>query len=216
LRLWAALHHKDGAIGVSRGTIDKLKHHQLSGVVAHEFSHIANGDMWLNIRLLGILTGIQSVAIAADYLLRLSSPTVGSKRPAGGGRHPLGMTLALVFGAALWPIGQIGSLFASSIRLAVNRQREFLADASAGQYTRDPHGLCEALNILLESEAGGRIRGPGAQLASHMFFASSGTTWQRHFETHPPLQERIRRLDPSQDCKFPRPPLETGACGALL
>jgi Zn-dependent protease with chaperone function len=97
----------------------------------------------------------------------------------------------------LWPIGQIGSLFAKLIHLAVNRQREFLADASAVQYTRDPHGLCEALMILLETENGSRMRGPGVQLASHMFFAPSGGAWQRLFATHPPLQERIRRLDPA-------------------
>src|SRR5436309_1249333 len=75
------------------------------------------------------------------------------------------MALALVFGAVLWPIGQIGSSFASLIHPGVNRQREFLADASAVHYTRDPQGLCEALVILLESEVGGRLRGPGAQLA---------------------------------------------------
>jgi Zn-dependent protease with chaperone function len=193
----AGMDGKDAAIGVSRGAIDKLKRHQLSGVVAHEFSHIANGDMRLNLRLLGVLTGIQSIALASRYLLRLAKPIFGSKGPVGGGGLPLGMALALVFGAVLWPIGQIGSLFALLIHLGVNRQREFLADASAVQYTREPQGLCEALIILLESEVGSRIRGPGAQLASHMFFASSGGAWQSLFATHPPLQERIRRLDPS-------------------
>jgi Zn-dependent protease with chaperone function len=190
----AGTDEKDAAIGVSRGAIDTLKRHQLSGVVAHEFSHIANGDMRLNIRLLGILTGIQSITFVARYLLRLARPTSASKRRVGG-KPPLGIALALVFGAVLWPIGQIGSLFAVLIHLGVNRQREFLADASAVQSTRDPQGLCEALVILLESEVGGRMRGPGAQLASYMFFASSGGAWQRLFETHPALQERIRRLD---------------------
>jgi Zn-dependent protease with chaperone function len=193
----AGMDDRDAAIGVSRGAIDKLKRHQLSGVVAHEFSHIANGDMRLNIRLLGILTGIQSITFAARYLLRLAKPTSDSGGRVNGGKYPLAMALAFAFGAVLWPIGQIGSLFALLIHLGVNRQREFLADASAVQYTRDPQGLCEALMILLESDVGSRIQGPGAQLASHMFFASSGGAWQRLFETHPPLQERIRRLDPS-------------------
>ena len=193
----AGMDQKDAAIGISRGAIDRLKRHQLAGVVAHEFSHIANGDMRLNVRLLGMLTGIQSVRFAAGYLLRLAMPTSTGKGPAGGGKHPLGMLLALLFGVALWPIGQIGSLFATVVRLGVSRQREFLADASAVQYTRDPHGLCEALLVVLQSDVGARIRAPGAQLVSHMFFASSGNAWQRLFATHPPLEERIRRLDPS-------------------
>jgi Zn-dependent protease with chaperone function len=107
------------------------------------------------------------------------------------------MALALVFGLVIWPIGQIGSLFAMLIHLAVNRQREFLADASAVQFTRDPQGLCEALAVLLEEEAGGRVRGLGPRPASYMFFASCGGRWERLFETHPPIQERIRRLDPA-------------------
>jgi Zn-dependent protease with chaperone function len=164
-------------------------------VAAHEFSHIAHGDMRLNLRLMGILAGIQSIAFAANYLLRLAMPTTEADGRAG--KHPLGMVLALVFGLALWPIGRIGSLFAMLIHLAVNRQREFLADASAVQYTGDPHGLCEALRILLEEETGSRVRGPGVQFASHMFFASSRGRWERLFATHPPLEERIRRLEPT-------------------
>ena len=82
------------------------------------------------------------------------------------------------------------------IHLAVNRQREFLADASAVQYTRDPIGLCEALAILLDDDLGSRIAGPGARLASHLFFASGAKGFSRLFEAHPPLVERIHRLDP--------------------
>src|SRR5262249_16771811 len=112
------------------------------------------------------------------------------------GKNPLGMILALVFGAALWPIGQVGSLFAMLIHFAVNRQREFLADASAVQFTRDPLGLCEALAMLIEDELGGRIAGSKARLVSHLFFASSGGGWNQLMQSHPPLMERIRRLDP--------------------
>ena len=109
------------------------------------------------------------------------------------------MVLALLFGAALWPIGQIGTLFATLIHLAVIRQREFLADATAVQYTRDPVGLCEALAILLDDEIGSRMTNAGARLASHMLFAPSGGAWQRLLQIHPPLEDRIRRLDPSID-----------------
>jgi Zn-dependent protease with chaperone function len=190
----AGFEGKDAVVGVTRGAIDKLKRHQLQGVIAHEFSHIANGDMRLNIRLLGILAGIQAITFVAQFLLRLGTPASDAK---SSGKHPLGMILALIFGIVVWPIGQVGTAFAMLIHMAVNRQREFLADASAVQFTRDPHGICEALAILLEDEAGSRVQGPGAQLASHMFFASGGRAWARLLEAHPPVEERICRLDPN-------------------
>ena len=121
-------------------------------------------------------------------------PGFGGK---GGGGHPLGAVLALIFGVVIWPIGQVGAFFAMLIHMAVNRQREFLADASAVQYTRDPQGLCEALAVLLEDEVGSRVVTPSAQLASHMFFASGGGTWESLLESHPSIEERIRRLDPT-------------------
>jgi Zn-dependent protease with chaperone function len=181
-------------IGVTQGAIERLKRHQLQGVIAHEFSHIKNGDMRLNIQILGVLAGVQAIATAARFLLRMALPANAKDMT---GKHPLGIVLALIFGAALWPIGQIGSLFAMLIHLAVNRQREFLADASAVQFTRDPSGLCEALAILLDDETGSRLACSGSQLASHLFFAASGGGWERLWHTHPLLAERIRRLDPS-------------------
>jgi len=190
----AGLNPKDAVIGVTQGAIDRLKRHQLQGIIAHEFSHIINGDMRLNVQILGVLTGVQAITLAARFLLRLAMPTEGGGT---GGKHPLGMILALVFGVALWPIGQVGSLFAQLIHFAVNRQREFLADASAVQYTRDPNGLYEALTMLLVDEMGSRIAGPRAPLASHLFFASSDRGWNRFLETHPSLEERISRLDPA-------------------
>jgi Zn-dependent protease with chaperone function len=187
----AGLNAKDAVIGVTQGAIDRLTRSQLQGIVAHEFSHIKNGDMRLNVQILGVLTGVQAITLAARYLLRLGMPN-GDQ-----GKHPLGMILALVFGAALWPIGQVGSLFATLIHLAVNRQREFLADASAVQYTRDPIGLIEALKMLLEDEYGSGLASPQARLASHLFFATSGSAWNELLQTHPPLAERIRRIEPT-------------------
>jgi Zn-dependent protease with chaperone function len=193
----AGYNRADAVVGVTRGAVDRLGREQLQGVVAHEFSHIVNGDIRLNIRLLGILTGIQAISFVAQYLIRLGTPeTSGASRTAGGGKHPLGLVLALAFGVVIWPIGQIGSMFALLITSAVNRQREFLADASAVQFTRNPSGLCEALAILLHDQVGSRMNGAAAKVASHMFFAA-GDSWQRLLETHPPLEERIRRLDPS-------------------
>ena len=188
---------EDAVVGVTRGAIDRLQRQQLQGVVAHEFSHIINGDIRLNIRLLGILTGIQAISFVADYLIRLGiSPSSTARGKSGTGKHPLGMALALAFGVVIWPIGQVGSLFALLITSAVNRQREFLADASAVQYTRDPDGLRGALIVLSQDEIGGRMKGAAAKVASHMFFAAGGA-WQQMLETHPPLEERIRRLDPT-------------------
>ncbi len=198
----AGLDAKDTVIGVTQGAIDRLKRQQLQGIVAHEFGHIAKGDVRLNIRLIGVLTGIQSITFASQYLLRIGigrSKDVQPARPgAARGKIPLGMALSLVFGLALWPIGQVGSLFARLIGLAVNRQREFLADACAVEYTRDPNGLCEALEVIRGDAIGGRIQGANAQVAGHMFFAGVGT-WRRLLETHPPLDERIRRLNGRTD-----------------
>jgi Zn-dependent protease with chaperone function len=151
--------------------------------------------MRLNIRLLGVLAGIQAISFVARFLIRLGTET--SKRPNDHGKHPLGMILALACGCVLWPVAQVGALFALVLNMAVNRQREFLADATAVQYTRDPQGLSEALQVLLTDETGSRIEGTGAELASHMFFASGRSGWQRLWRTHPPLEERIRRLDQS-------------------
>jgi Zn-dependent protease with chaperone function len=188
----AGLNEKDAVVGVTQGALDRLSRSQLQGVMAHEFSHIKNGDMRLGLQLLGVVTGIQAIALAAAFLLRLGPPTGKD----AGKKHPLGMILAFVFGAALWPIGQIGSLFAKLIQLAVNRQREFLADASAVQYTRDPVSLCEALSILLDDQTNSRLAGAQARLASYMFFADGSGTWQSLLQSHPPLEERIRRIDP--------------------
>jgi Zn-dependent protease with chaperone function len=187
---------KDAVVGVTRGALDRLERHQLQGVLAHEFSHIINGDIRLNIRLLGILTGIQAISFVSQYLIRLGTPSSSSNRTTASGKHPLGMAFALAFGVGIWPIGQIGSLFALLITSAVNRQREFLADASAVQFTRDPHGLCEALAIMSEGGPGSCMKGAAARIASHMFFAAS-SYWHRMLETHPPIEERIRRLDPN-------------------
>ena len=190
----AGFNGKDAVVGVTRGAIDRLEPHQLQGVVAHEFSHIINGDMRLNIRLLGILTGIQAISFVARYLIRLGLPSLsGSSRGAGGGKHPLGMALALAVGIVIWPIGQVGSLFALLITSAVNRQREFLADASAVQITGNPIGLREALIIALREDTINRMKATAARTASHMFFAAP-SRWQRLFASHPALEERILRL----------------------
>ena len=206
---------KEAAIGVTRGAVDRLERHQLQGVVAHEFSHILHGDMRVNSRLMGVLAGIQAITSAARFLLQLGlGRSTASGRQDRFGGNPLAMAIALVFGAALWPIGQIGALFATLITMAVNRQREFLADASAVQYTRDPNGLREALQVILADQTGSGLTGTSAMLASHMCFAAADAVWNSLLQTHPPLEERIRRLGSSSpqlaDSAAPEPSAEPG------
>jgi Zn-dependent protease with chaperone function len=189
----AGFDSKDTVIGVTRGAIDRLKRHQLQGIIAHEFGHIAQDDVCLNIRLVGVLTGIQSITFVSKYLMSIALASSKDARSSIG-KNPLGMALSLIFGLVLWPIGQVGSIFAHLINLGVNRQREFLADACAVEYTRDPHGLCDALEAIRDDEIGSRMQGPAARLAGHMFFAGVGA-WRRLYQTHPPLDERIRRLN---------------------
>ena len=191
----AGFDSKDTVIGITRGAIDRLKRQQLQGIIAHEFGHIVQNDVRLNIRLIGILTGIQSITFVSQYLMGIGLPRSKHARSSNlPGNNPLGMVLSLIFGLVLWPIGQVGSLFARLISLGVNRQREFLADACAVEYTRDPHGLCEALEVIRDDEIGSRMQGSTAQLVGHMFFAGVGE-WRRLLRTHPPLDERIRRLN---------------------
>jgi len=173
----------DAAIAVTRGCLSTLNREQLQGVIAHEFSHILNGDMRLNIRLIGFLYGIMVIAIVGRGLLR------GSGRP----RNKKGGGQTLLLALALMVIGYVGQLFGRIIQSAVSRQREFLADASAVQFTRNPGGIAGALKIIGGFAKGSRIASPNAHEAGHLFFS---TAIRSLFATHPPLDERIRRLDP--------------------
>ncbi|MGE0757834.1 MAG: M48 family metalloprotease [Pirellulaceae bacterium] len=190
----AGFQPQDAAVGVTRGAIDRLTRQQLQGVVAHEFSHILHGDARLNIHLIGVLSGIQALSTTASFLLRLGWPA-GATQPGGPARHPLGMILALACGVMLWPVGQIGAFCAAVVKCAVNRQREFLADASAVQYTRDPAGLREALQLLAGEPSGSHVRSAEVPCLSHLFFANPYAPWSALLETHPPLTQRIERLE---------------------
>ena len=190
----------DAVIGVSRGCLDYLTRDELQGVMAHEFSHVLNGDMRLNLRLVGVLYGILVLALVGYYLLRSAFFAGGSRRR--GGRGAAGMAL---FGLSLMAIGGIGLLFGRLIKSAVSRQREYLADAAAVQFTRYPEGIAGALKKIGGLRIGARIDDPHAGEVSHMFFGNAiGSLGVNLFSTHPPLAERIRRLDPSFDGRFPK------------
>ncbi len=175
---------QNAVVAVTRGSLEQLKRDELQGVIAHEFSHVFNGDMRMNIRLMGFLHGILLLAIIGRIILRSGSH---SRSKNSGGIALLGLALLLV--------GYLGLFFGRLIKAAVSRQREFLADASAVQFTRNPSGLAGALKRI-----GGltehTIAHPNAEEASHMFFDTGVVMHLNLLATHPPLEERIRRLEP--------------------
>ncbi|MEH2435089.1 MAG: M48 family metallopeptidase [Nostoc sp.] len=176
----------DAVIGVTRGTLEHLNRDELQGVIGHEFSHILNGDMRLNLRLVGLLHGILFIYLTGELLWRIRD----SFRL---GKEDKGLPI-WAFGLTLMAIGGIGLFCGRLIKAAVSRQREFLADASAVQFTRNPNGLTGVFQKLQKMDS--RLIAPGAEAASHMFFgnALNPSFWENMFSTHPPLAERIRRV----------------------
>ncbi len=189
----------DAVIGVTRGTATRLDRDELQGVIAHEFSHILNGDMRLNLRLMGLLHGILVIGMLGYFVLRMSFFTGGSRRSRDGNS---GLPI-MAIGAGLAVIGFAGTFFGNLIKAAVSRQREFLADASAVQFTRQPEGIAGALKKIGGFSTGSAVKNPNAPEASHMFFGRATSGFSAMFSTHPPLAERIRRIDPSWEGEFP-------------
>ncbi len=192
----------NAAVGVTRGCLEILSRAELQGVIAHEFSHIKNGDMKLNMRLISYLFGITAIAILGRMVLR------GIWHSGGGGRSGRrdkgdlkGVLVMLFIGVFLIAVGSLGLLFARLIQAAVSRQREFLADAAAVQFTREPDGLKGALLKIGGWRYQSRVEHPASEALNHMFFSSSGM-FSRGFATHPPLQVRILALDPTASVRF--------------
>ncbi len=174
----------DAAVAVTRGTLEHLDRDELQGVIAHEFAHIFNGDMRLNIRLIGILFGILVISIIGRRLL-FSARFARDSRAAAP---------ALLFGLAVVIIGYIGLFFGRWIKAAVSRQREYLADASAVQFTRHPDGIAGALKKIGALHAGSFMT-TDTEEVGHMLF-STGMGYQM-FAPHPPLESRIKAIDPN-------------------
>lgn len=189
----------DAAVAVTQGALDTLSRDELQGVVAHEFSHILNGDMRLNIRLIGLLFGILLLTIIGRVVVRMGFTSGGRRSSKNSG----GAFAIALLGLALIIIGYIGVLFGRLIQAAVSRQREFLADASAVQFTRNPDGIAGALKKIGALSNGSRIESPHATETSHMYFASAlRSSFGGAFATHPPLAARIKAIDPSFDGNF--------------
>ncbi|MDB4756883.1 M48 family metallopeptidase [Mariniblastus sp.] len=182
----------DAVIGVNRGTIETLNRGELQGVIAHEFSHILNGDMKINIRLIGVLFGIQVLAIIGFYTFRFAGLGAGRR----GGDNKAAIPIFVV-GGVIMIVGFIGKICAGMIQAAISRQREYLADASAVQFTRDPSTIGGALKVIGAHASGTKLVTPDATQASHMFFAEGVVSNFNSMSTHPPLLDRIKRIDPT-------------------
>jgi Zn-dependent protease with chaperone function len=184
----------DAAVAVTRGALKTLTRDELQGVMAHEFAHIVNGDMRLNIRLIGVLYGILLLSVVGRGIV-YAGPRGGRRGGQGGG----GGWIILV-GLALLIVGYIGVFFGKMIKAAVSRQREYLADSAAVQFTRNPDGLAGALKKIGAQSNGSRIDDYHAEELSHLFFANGvKSAFGGALATHPPLEKRIKRLQPDWD-----------------
>ncbi|MFV0438015.1 MAG: M48 family metallopeptidase [Desulfopila sp.] len=189
----AGLTRSDAVVVVTRGALQQLNREQLQGVVAHEFSHILNGDMRLNVRLVGILHGILLIGL------------IGRSMSWSGERSSRRGNGLVFLGFACMVIGYAGSFFGNMIKAAVSRQREFLADAAAVQFTRNPEGIGTALIRIGASQKGSLILHARGEELSHFFFGqATRARLISPFATHPPLTKRIRRILPTWDGGFPQ------------
>ena len=178
---------------VTRGALEVLDRDELQGVVGHEFSHILNGDMRINIRLMAILAGILSIGQIGQFLLRGSG-----RRRFNRSKKSDGQGAIIVLAIALMIIGYIGLFFGRLIKAAISRQREFLADASSVQFTRNPKGIAGALFKIKENSYGTLLNNNHAEDMSHMCFGEAlHVNMQSLLATHPPLDERIKAVDAS-------------------
>jgi len=208
----AGFSHKDAVIAVTQGLLDETNRDQLQSVIAHEFSHIIHGDARLNMRLLAIINGIEFIADAGYVLMRASGfgsygygrgSLFSSRSNSRNSKEEAGFALA-AFGAglAMVVLGYLGVFFGSLIKAAVSREREYLADASAVKYTRNGDAVADALKVILHQ--GGNSKGSylsnghSAEL-SHFFFAKPVSMLRSVFATHPPLVDRIYRVQPNWD-----------------
>ncbi|MQA60065.1 MAG: M48 family metalloprotease [Actinophytocola sp.] len=174
----------DAAVAVTRGTLERLNRDELQGVIAHEFSHVVNGDMRLNVRLMGVLFGILALAVVGRILLH-----------SGRGRNGAPLVVIGLFAIVA---GYIGVFCGRLIKAAVSRQREYLADASAVQFTRQTEGIAGALKKIGGLSEGSKLAAGKTEDVSHMLFGE-GMRFSSMFATHPPLPKRIQQLDPRFD-----------------
>jgi Zn-dependent protease with chaperone function len=186
---------QDAAVGVTRGALRNLTRDELQGVIAHEFSHIGNGDMKLNLRIIGTVAGLTALAQLGYIIVRIGLNSGSSRK---NNLWPLAIA-----GLVVVLVGLGGVFFARVIQASVSRQREYLADASAVQFTRNPLGFASALRKVAGLSGAQREASSAELEAQHMFFAGSASFLESLFSSHPPITERIRRVDPAFDGHIP-------------
>ncbi|HCG7353546.1 TPA: M48 family metallopeptidase [Vibrio parahaemolyticus] len=191
----------DAVIGVTQGALDAFSRDELQGVIAHEFSHILNGDMRLNTRLIGALFGITCIAHFGHLILDNSNSTRHVSRSSSDSNK--GFAVIILIAIVCLVLGWLGTLFGNMIKAAISRQREFLADASAVQFTRNDQGIAGALKKIGSNVQGSTLNTKASDEMSHMMFGQSKLSgFSGLFATHPPLDERIRRLEPNWDGSY--------------
>ena len=185
----------DAVVAVTRGCLDRLSRDELQGVIGHEYSHLLNGDSRLNLRLIGVLHGLLALALVGRWL---ASSSRGTRRDRGAGA-------IILVGLVVMVVGYIGVFAGRLIKAGISRQREFLADASSVQFTRNPLGISGALKKIGGFVLGSEVKSPSAEQVSHFFFGEGlkVSLFATLLATHPPLDERIRRVDPTFDGKTP-------------
>lgn len=193
----AGYHPQDAVIGITRGCIHTLSRDELQGVIAHEFSHIFHGDMRINMRLIALLHGILVIGLIGQLLIRSASNR--NIHRSSKDNSPVAI---LALGVGLLVIGYSGIFFGNLIKAAVSRQREFLADASAVQFTRNPDGIAGALKKIGGSSYGSQLQNEHAAEFSHMYFGQGVKSYFNLMATHPPLEDRIKRIQPNWDGEF--------------
>ncbi|TVQ24691.1 MAG: peptidase M48, partial [Leptolyngbya sp. DLM2.Bin15] len=202
----AGLTPENAVIGVTQGSLEQLSRDELQGVIGHEFSHILNGDMRMNLRLIGVLHGILLIYLAGRMMYSRGMIGIAallhgahrqSSRSSPSSSQSRRVSRSHWLGLGLMAVGGLGLICGRLIKSAISRQREFLADASSVQFTRNPSGLSGALRKIGGYKAGSSIQVVGVEEASHLFFgeALKLAFWQGIFATHPPLQQRIQRIE---------------------
>ncbi len=187
----AGLNTDDAVVAVTKGTLEVMDRDELQGIIGHEFSHILHGDMVLNVRMISVLAGIAAIGTIGAFLLQI----VFRGRIRVRGKAAAILLVIIAAGLAMWLIGLVGVLFSRLIQSALSRNREYLADASAAQFTANPEGIAKALKKIWASDQGSTVEAMHAGEASHFFFGSvkPKAGW---FSTHPALEDRIARLQP--------------------
>lgn len=183
----------DTVLVVTQGALDKLNRDELQGVIAHEFSHIFNADTKINLRLMAVLGGLLVMSQVGYNILTSQRSSSRTSRSSNSN------SIAVPFvGSVLFLLGYLGLFFGNIIKAAISRQREYLSDASAVQFTRNPNGIGKALMKIAAQGKSAYMGNKNSEDISHMCFAETiKAGFMNPFSTHPRIDLRIKSIDPT-------------------